>query len=237
MSGNGPENVFEVPSLRGRVRIFHDRPHAGEILASMLEGRCSADGLVMAIPSGGVPVGAEVARHLGLPLDVAAVSKITPPSNSEIGYGAVAFDGSVFIREPMRRQLGLSDAQVEIAVAETREKVRRRMEMFRADRPLPVLSAAEVIVVDDGLASGVTMSVAVRALTNAGAGRVIVAVPTAHEESIVRIRDEVVAVYCANIRGGWQYAVAEAYCDWRDVPEAEAARIFRQHMQRYSRGS
>ena len=132
--------------------------------------------------------------------------------------------------------MALGEAQVDQAVEQTKEKIRRRLEVFRGDSPPPDLSAAEVVVVDDGLASGVTMAAAIRALFSAGAAGVTVAVPTAHEQSIERIRHEVSAVYCANIRGGRQYAVADAYRSWRDVPEDQAVQIFRQYLRDYRAG-
>ena len=106
-------------------------------------------------------------------------------------------------------------------------KVQRREKLLRGDRPVPDVSGKTVIrqLADDGLASGVTMTVAVGALKNAGAGTIVVAVPTAHTESIQRLAGKADVVYCPNIRGGWQFAVAEAYERWTDVDEQEAKRF------------
>ena len=87
-----PDNLVNLPEFFDKVRVFRDRQHAGEILADMLREYGSSDAIVMAIPAGGVPVGKVLAEKLNLPFDLAVVSKITLPWNTEAGYGAVAFD-------------------------------------------------------------------------------------------------------------------------------------------------
>ena len=221
--GGTSGKVFEIPELRDRTGVFADRAEAGRTLAGMLEQYRDSDALVLAIPAGGVPVAAEVARELGLELDVAVVSKITLPWNTEAGYGAVAFDGSVSLNRALIASAGLTPQQVDRGIAQTTEKVRRRVRELRGDRPLPDVTGRTVILVDDGLASGYTMRVAADAVR--GAGRVIVAIPTAHADSIGRVLEAVDAVYCCNIRGGYSFAVASAYRHWYDVGLDEVRRI------------
>src|ERR1035437_450334 len=91
--------VHEISSLRDHAPVFRDRAHAGEVLAGMLDAYRGGSALVLAIPSGGVPVAAEIAHRLGLALDVAVVSKILLPWTTEAGFGAVAFNGSVWIND------------------------------------------------------------------------------------------------------------------------------------------
>lgn len=215
------ENLIELAEYRDRLRIFRDRPHAGEILAGMLTAAAPNNAIVLAVPAGGVPVGREVARRLSLPLDLLVVSKVTLPWDTEAGYGAVAFDGTVRINEALLHRLRLSREEVEQGISRTREKVGRRQALLRGGRPLPDLSERPVIVVDDGLASGYTMSVGVEALKKSGAARIMVAVPTGHLDSVERLAREAEFIYCANIRGGWCFAVADAYKRWSDVTEEE----------------
>jgi len=217
--------VIELPELRNRVHVFRDRTEAGEVLARMLEGYRGSEALVLAVPAGGVPVAAAIARELGLALDVAVVSKITLPWNTEAGYGAVAFDGTVRLNEALLPELGLSEEDVAEGIERTKRKVERRAKTLRGDRPLPDLTHRTAILVDDGLASGFTMRVAVEALRNAGAREVVVAVPTAHAEAVRRLAGAVEVLYCPNIRGGGRFAVAEAYERWSDVEEEEVERI------------
>lgn len=218
-------NIIDLPELREHTRVFQDRFHAGQILARMIENDDKENGIILAIPAGGVPVGVVVAEKTGLDLDVAVVSKITLPWNTEAGYGAVAFDGRVQLNEDLMRRVNLTVEDVKKGIEKTTAKVERRVEELRGRQPFPNLGNRSVILVDDGLASGFTMRVAVAALRNAGAGRIVVAVPTGHRQSVERIAGEVETLYCANIRGGFSYAVANAYQQWSDVSEEDVIEL------------
>jgi predicted phosphoribosyltransferase len=213
--------------MRNRGRVFRDRAQAGTVLAGMLGEFRGADTLVLAIPAGGVPVAAEIAKQLSLPLDLAVVSKITLPWNTESGYGAVAFDGTVRLNQELIVALGLSPELVQEGIARTQEKVARRVRQLCGDHRLPDPSRRTVILVDDGLASGFTMHTAVDALHRLAAGKIIVAVPTGHAEAVARVAATVDALYCPNIRQGMSFAVADAYEQWTDVSEATVAGILR----------
>lgn len=201
--------------------MFRDRTHAGLELASLLEGGVTPETLVLAIPAGGVPVAVAMARPLGLELDLAIVSKITLPWNTESGYGAVAFDGSVLLNEAYLRELPLSKEDVEAGIARTRAKVERRARELRGDAPPLCVAGRDVLLVDDGLASGFTMRAAVAAARSLGAESVSLAVPTGHVRAIESLIDDVARLVCANVRGGYSFAVAEAYERWVDVSEDE----------------
>jgi len=216
--------IFDLPKLRNRPRVFQDRASAGKLLAGMLEEYRGSDAMVMGIPAGGMAVAVEVARELDLPLDIAVVSKITLPWNSEAGYGAVAFDGTVMLNEELLSRLNLSDQEIQTGIKKTEQKVARRVTVFRDDRPLPDFKRP-VILVDDGLASGFTLRVAIKALRRNGATNLILAVPTAHSESVQMILEEVEAIYCPNLRSGLSFAVADAYEQWSDLNEQEVIRI------------
>lgn len=214
-------NIHELAELRDRTGIFQDRAHAGQILAGLLEPWRLQKPLVLAIPAGGVPVAAEVARSLDCPLDLAVVSKITLPWNSEAGFGAVAWDGTAALNEEMLPYLGLSPEQIAAGKRQTYAKVRRREQLFRGRRPFPELQDKTAILVDDGLASGFTMMVAVQALRRSGSDKIIVAMPTGHLEAVQRLAAQVDALCCTNIRSGCSFAVAAAYLLWRDVTEQD----------------
>jgi predicted phosphoribosyltransferase len=183
------------------------------------------DGLILGIPAGGVPVGVVLAEQLNLPFDLAVVSKITLPWNTEAGYGAVAFDGTLKLNNDMLRHLSLTEEEVKEGIKKTSAKVVRRVDRLRGKRPFPDLSKHSVILVDDGLASGFTMRVAIEALRKSGAAHITVAVPTGHRRSVEEISEEVEALYCPNIRGGMRFAVASAYEFWTDVSEEEVVNI------------
>lgn len=220
-----PQRLVMLPELAERTRVFRDRAHAGEVLAGMLAPALPAGAVVVAIPAGGVPVGAEVARRLDLPLDLAVVSKILLPWDTEAGYGAVAFDGSVRLNDPLVAALGLTPQTVEAGIAATRERVARRVRTLLPAGPRPDLRTAAAVLVDDGLASGFTMLVAVEALRRGGAAAVLVAVPTGHLDALERLAPHVDRVFCANVRSGRSFAVADAYRSWTDVSEDEVRAI------------
>jgi predicted phosphoribosyltransferase len=122
-------------------------------------------------------------------------------------------------------QIRLSETEIRAGIEATTSKVHRRVESLRKNNPLPILFGQSIVLVDDGLASGFTMFVAVEALKKAGVEHIIVAVPTAHKESLNVIISKVDAVICPNIRSGWRYAVADAYESWSDVDESEVMKI------------
>jgi putative phosphoribosyl transferase len=215
--------IHELPELHGRAPVFQDRTAAGAALARMLQGYHGSNALILGIPAGGVPVAAEMATRLALPVEVAPVSKVLLPWTTESGYGAVAFDSSVWIDQELVQSFGLSQEEIERAVAEARAKVQRRMAQLRGGAPLPDLSGRPVVLVDDGIAAGSTMRAAIAAVRAQRPIELVVAVPTAHERSLEIIAEFADEVYCANVRGGGRFAVADAYEQWRDIRDDEVA--------------
>lgn len=216
-----PGTIIDLPELRDKQRVFADRPDAGRVLADMLIAYQNSSALILAIPAGGVPVALGMAQPLNLAVSVAVVSKITLPWNTESGYGAVAFDGTVRLNESLLPGLGLPREQIDEGITTTRRKVQRRVERFSQKLPFPDVKNKTVFLVDDGLASGFTMLTAVEALKKAEVGSLNIATPTAHLESLQRLSEQVETIYCANIRKGFFFAVADAYKKWSDVGEEE----------------
>lgn len=223
MSDTTRASLHELIQLADRVHVFRDREHAGEVLASMLSEYVGSDTIVLAIPAGGVPVAAPIARLLHLSLDVIPVSKILLPWTTEEGCGAVAFDGSVFVDADSVAHFQLTEDDVAESTRAAREKVERRVRRLRGGRPFD-LRDRTAIVVDDGIAAGSTMRAAITALRRHNASRIVVAVPTAHRSSLEALAGSVEAIHCANIRGGFRFAVADAYRRWTDVTDDEAAK-------------
>jgi putative phosphoribosyl transferase len=226
MSSNVEHVIHDLPELRNRVQVFRDRAHAGDVLAGMLSGFHGSGALVLGIPAGGVPVAATVATTLGLELDVAVVSKILLPWTTEAGYGAVAFDGSTWIDRRAAVRFRLTDAEVLEGTEKARAKVVRRVALLRSGRALDV-AGRTVILVDDGVAAGSTLRAAIAALRGQSVARLVVAVPTGHGQSLGDLVDDVDTLYCANVRHGFSFAVADAYRAWRDVAEEEVVEALR----------
>ncbi len=219
--------IHDLERLRDRAGVFESRAEAGGVLAEMLAEHRDSPAVILAIPAGGVPVAAAVAEELHLPLDLAVVSKITLPWNPEVGYGAVAFDGSVLLNDDLVPYVGLTREEIDEGIQRTTERVHRRGLLLRGERPLPDLRGRTGILVDDGLASGFTMRLAVRAVQRLTPARTLVAVPTAHARVAALLAEDADELHVANLRHGSSFAVADAYRHWRDVPEEEVAQILR----------
>lgn len=182
------------------MKVFEDRTDAGRQLgAALVEANVTAGGrvVVLAIPRGGLPVGAEVARALDADFGVLVVRKLRAPHNPELGFGAVGPDGHVEIDDDLVARLGITDEQIEEEVADRRAAVEERLAMYREHVAHVDLSGATVVVVDDGIATGGTASQALSLARRNGARRVILAVPVAPlgaEEQLGALADEVVVL-------------------------------------------
>jgi putative phosphoribosyl transferase len=178
--------------------MFEDRKAAGRLLASRLEELRPAEPIVLALPRGGVPIGAEVATALGARLDVLIVRKVGAPGNSELAIAAIV-DGEppdVVLNREIIEAYGLDDEEVSALIAAERPELERRRTAFRGTRRAPSLRGHTVILVDDGAATGATMRVAVRAVRRRGPSKVIVALPVAAPEAVAELAREADDVVC-----------------------------------------
>jgi len=156
---------------------FHDRRDAGRILAGRLAGMGIDDPVVVALPRGGVPVGYEVARVLGAPLDIALVRKIGAPGQPELGIGALGEDGTVILDSETIAALAVTRGQIERLVERESAELERRRRLYRGDLPPLDIAGRTVVLVDDGLATGVSATAAADVLRARGVARLIAAVP------------------------------------------------------------
>jgi len=201
--------------------IYKDRHDAGRRLADrLLIYRHNA--IVLAIPRGGVPVGYEVARRLDVPLDLHHSHGSCPSHpDPEAGFGAIAPDGTVVLNESLVARFGLSVGDIERISKEVLAEVRRRAREYRGGAPLPGLKNKNVIVVDDGLASGYTMIAAVRAIRRERPRRVIVAVPCSPGPSVERLENEADEVVSLAVQPYGPFAVAGYYEHFPDLSDDE----------------
>jgi len=221
--------ISEDPKIRNRSGVFEDRNEAGEILAQSLESFRGKNAVVLAIPSGGVPIGLAISIHLDLSFDMLIIRKLPIPGNPEAGFGAISLEGDMILNDSLVKMLGLSDEVIEEQAELVLEELKARNRIFRGNRPQTDLKGKVVILTDDGLASGYTMMVAARMVGRQQPERIVVAVPTASLHTIDLIAEEVDEIICLNIRTGSYFAVAEAYRNWYDLSRDEVVYQLKQH--------
>lgn len=208
--------------------IFTDRREAGSRLAAALEHLRDQGPVVLAVPRGGVVVGREVARHLGVLLEVIVPRKLRAPYNPELAIGAVAEGGEPVLDDIAR---GVGAAYLEQETGAQRAEIARRVRVYRGGRPLPVLEGRTVIVVDDGIATGATLIAALRAVRAAAPAHLVAAVPVAPPESVARLAQEADEVVCL-VAPETFYAVGQFYADFTQVEDAEVVALLAEGRQR-----
>ncbi len=217
----------EDSALRDRKYVFEDRHDAGKLLSGKLTRYKGIGALILAIPSGGLPVAAEIAEALTMQLDMIIVRKLQIPFNPEAGFGAMGPDGEVIINEELLSRLRLTEEAVKAQIKKTGEVIRKRDHLFRKGRPFPSCRDRGVIVVDDGLASGYTMLAALKDIRRKMPSRLIAAVLTGPERTIKNIMPEADEVICLNVRRGPSFAVADAYRNWYDLTDEDVLRMLK----------
>ena len=215
------------------MTLFADRHDAGRALAERVLLAGPADPLVLALPRGGVPVGFEVAGVLGADLDVVVARKIGVPWRPELGVGAVAGDGEPVYDFGVLRLAGLSPPDLVDVVEREREEVRRREERYRGDRPPPQVQGRVVVVVDDGLATGVTARAALGALREQGALRLVFAAPVCATEPAAALHGAADEVICVR-RLDDLISVGRWYDDFTQVSDDEVVALLDQARERYA---
>ena len=218
---------------------FADRGEAGRLVAEQLadlagdvgHGSDGADVVVLGLPRGGVPVAAEVAAALGAPLDVLVVGKVGVPGHEELALGAVADDGTVALNPSVIDATHMSDAEVaELSRRHTAQLAARAAEL-RDGRPAEPLADRTVVIVDDGMATGATMRVAVEVVRRRGPRAVVAAVPVASVEAAEGVGAVVDRMVCVLTPQGFR-AVGSWYADFTQVGDGEVRELLRSAVQR-----
>jgi putative phosphoribosyl transferase len=217
--------LIEDQELRNRTKVFADRKDGGTRLANKLRRFKDQNTIVLALPSGGVPIGKAIQQEIDCDFDLLVVRKIQIPWNTEAGFGAVNLDGDVLLNESLLYALHLPEADVQSQIDKTKTILRRRNELFRQEKPFPDLGNRLVILADDGLASGFTMRAAIEYVRKRNPATIITAVPTGSADTVDRIIREVDCVVCLNVRESYPFAVAEAYRLWYDLNEEEVLKL------------
>lgn len=199
---------------------FRNRNDAGRRLAELLGGYRAESPIVLALPRGGVPVAHEVAQALAAPLDVLVVRKLGVPFQPELAMGAIAEDDGLFLDQSLITRAGLTAREVEQVAAREAIEVRRRVEKYRGGHPLSRLTGRTVLLIDDGLSTGVTLRAALDTIRRHQPRKVVVAVPVAGADAVEELRGEVdellVAYMPASLRG-----IDLCYDDFHEISDKE----------------
>ncbi|NOK18606.1 phosphoribosyltransferase [Corallococcus carmarthensis] len=208
------------------MKVFQNRVDAGRALGQRLHVLLGGGGdlVVLALPRGGVPVGFEVARMLGGPLDVFAVRKLGTPGHEELAMGAIATGGVAVLNAGVVRRLGIPEAAIAAAVEREARELARRDQLFRDGRPPARVEGRTVILVDDGLATGSTMRAALRALRQQGPARIVVGVPVGAPETCASLQGEADAVVCLYTPEPF-FAVGQWYEDFTQTTDDEVREL------------
>ncbi len=204
---------------------YRDRKHAGELLANSLLTCAMADAVVFAIPNGGVAVAEPIVTKLGAPLELIIVRKIPIPGNPEAGFGAIASDGSIFLHDALVKRLGYTSERIQELAQPVLGQIRQRLRQYGVQADYEQWRGRPAILVDDGLASGMTMQAAIHVAQKLDPPTVMVATPTASQNAMDRIAPLVDDIICPDVRGGFSFAVAEAYERWYDMETDEVSQI------------
>jgi predicted phosphoribosyltransferase len=212
--------------------IFKNRQQAGQMLALRLKKYRGAGCVLLALPRGGVPVAAEIATVLGVPVQVLLVRKIGAPFEPEVALGAICEDAEPFWNHALLERVGLTALDLQPIVMKERAKIRSQREKFRARSPTsmaPNVAGQTAIVVDDGLATGATMMAAVQYLEERGAKEIVAAVPVAPEPTLQKLRNqgvETVSLECPRDL----MSVGQWYGDFSQVSDGEVVSLLEQSL-------
>ncbi|MCU0523457.1 MAG: phosphoribosyltransferase [Elainella sp. Prado103] len=209
-------------------RKFRDRTEAGQLLAAQLQAYAHCpNGLVLALPRGGVPVAYEIAEALNLPLDVCLVRKLGVPGQEELAMGAIAPGGVMILNNEVLRMLHLSrQTLLQVANIEKRE-LERRQRVYQSDRPLPIIRDRTIILVDDGIATSSTLRAAITVLQRQRPQQIIVAVPVmpiAIYASLKKLVQQVISLSMPEpLR-----SIGQWYEDFSQTSDAEVCHLLKQ---------
>jgi putative phosphoribosyl transferase len=205
---------------QGDGALFEDREDAGRRLAGLIDVP-AGESVVLGIARGGIPIGYPIAMKLKARLDVVTARKLPIPWSPEMGFGAIAPDGSMVLNEELMPRLGLSRKEISSISERVLAEVHRREEIYRGGRPAAAIKSMNIILADDGLATGYTMIAAVEMAKKQKAGSITVAVPVSPEDTVRRIEPMVDNLICIHIARTRSFAVASFYRDFHDMSDGE----------------
>ncbi|NHI94691.1 MAG: phosphoribosyltransferase [Candidatus Lokiarchaeota archaeon] len=217
--------MIKLISYSNEIGIYENRYHAGKVLANFLT-KYKENAVIYCIPNGGVPVAEELSEALHIPYDLLIVRKLKIPNNPEAGFGAVTIDESITLNEELLKYIPISQASIDLEVKKTIENIKTRIKLYKGSNDFLNVKDKNVILTDDGLASGYTMISGIKSIRKMNPNKIIVAIPTASMSSIEKVEKLVSELYCPNVRGT-PFAVASAYNNWYDLDDDEVLELLK----------
>jgi putative phosphoribosyl transferase len=210
---------------------FKNRKEAGQLLARRLENYANRqDVIVLGLPRGGVPVASEVARELKAPLDVFVLRKLGAPGHEELAFGAIASGGARVVDREITGALGISESEIERIAASERNELMRRELAYRGGRFPLNIKGLTVIVVDDGIATGSSMRVGIKALRQLNPAKIVIGVPVAPLATAQRLKREVDEFACVKVPESF-HAIGQFYEDFAQVSDREVIELLKSAPQ------
>ncbi|MBD3347804.1 MAG: phosphoribosyltransferase [Candidatus Eisenbacteria bacterium] len=208
----------------GPAPVFEDREDAGRTLSEFISGEVAASTAVLGLPRGGIAVGAAVADSLDAPLVPLVVRKLPIPISPEMGFGAVAIDGKRSLNDSVVTAFGISREEADRITADVMEEVRRRAREYVGTDAPPEVEGRDVLIVDDGLATGFTVLVAAKMVRNRGPRSMTLAVPCSPAGTLHAMEDRFDGIHCLYSQKSPSFAVASYYRDFHDMSDEEVKR-------------
>jgi predicted phosphoribosyltransferase len=206
--------------------VFKDRRHAGELLAKQVEKRVGKNTVVVGIPRGGIVVARVVADRLNVPLDFIAVEKIGAPGNSEFALGALGPENQIVLDQELVERMGIPPDFINKAVGQEGIELERKERAFRGAKPAEKLQGKTVILVDDGIATGATVEVAIKSIQAQGPEKLILAVPVAPQEALRKLEPLVDELFCLVVPSPFM-AVGQFYENFDQTEDEEVVELLR----------
>ncbi len=213
------------------MAYFANRVEAGKRLASELESFVGKNAIILAIPRGGVVVGYEIAKEFNLYLDVIIPRKIGAPDNPELAIGAMTEDGTIILDQKLVAYLGVSQDYIKEESERQKNEIKRRLKLYRGNDPYPDFHGQNVILVDDGIATGSTMKAALASVKNRGARTVTVAVPVGPPSTINELKKQADKVVCPYTPEYFE-AIGQFYVNFDQTSDQEVIQLLKERKQK-----
>jgi predicted phosphoribosyltransferase len=207
------------------MRPFENRQEAGRALATQLTRyKAQPNTIILALPRGGVPVAYEIAKTLTLPLDIFLVRKLGVPWHEELAMGAIADNDIVVLNDDLIDELGIRQDEIQAVIDKEKKELHRRNQYYRQGKPLPDLHQKQIILVDDGIATGSTIKAAILALKTFKPSRIILAVPVAPPVTLITLKPIVDEIQCV-LTPEHLYSISQWYELFPQTSDAEVCDI------------